>query len=324
MSLKERDERTNQELKRNARRKKTRQPRTRTRDVRKQQAPEEYAPYCRPTPSISAEPHFHQYKIFHAIDRLVRGLFDLKKRSRTSPDSVNQFVDEVPGTLNNSAPSQLVEDKCIDIVHLSEARIDVKVKAALEDIFKALKTATRSHESDFPDSLLKDMSRSVEHSPSPADLLRKLLVPLRFPTKLVAEFPQAKSGSRQPLCDPHRLSPPSCRVIIQKMGLDCAKHRKSRFKTDPNVLESQEEHFSRCLEDSDSTNTVQEISLLYDYTCAMSKDKYNSETLAYRVSRPLSLTAGICQQGQGRGASAGETPHQRDHGPTPDIRDQSA
>jgi len=261
---------------------------------------------------------YHQERLLDAIDDLVKGLFGSKKRGWT-PNSI-AFVSPA-GVADNSKLWEDLSDGCSRIADLIRAERYDHVQSLLVRMFAGLQLATKSCDPNFlvhfwrtclvllttrirarnPLSqfifirvflqcLRTGFASSLRKHPMVelVDALYCILAstPHELRNVLGVGYSKAVDGLQQMVGPSHH--------IIFKMESHCAKHWNKYIQLTRQDLEV------RCTDLLESQeirkNPTLKITILHDFTYAMSEGKYISDPVRDKAIELLALTADDCRE----------------------------
>lgn len=273
------------------------------------------------TPSLSAGPYVCQYKIFHAIDGFVKGLFGSGHKSWTA--NVTSFIPP-PGETDSSRAWQLIFDTVSGVAIVSDGIIGPKAFYLLELALVRLKTAARKRDPNFLLyfwSICFTLSGIRYHS---SRYFCEFIFLRVFLLRLRDEFLRFTRRPKDPLVvlvdssigildstpghlrltlglgcwktvDTFASMIGHDHAIVLNMGMHHTKSWKRRFKCHLPEIESRYETLLK----SQAAYTVSEletrISLMYDYVYALSKRKNETIPVWIWATELRSLTIDACR-----------------------------
>jgi hypothetical protein len=271
-----------------------------------------------PAPGPIFQPYIHQEKMFHELDNLIKGCFDKGKGWTLG---ISSFI--LPeGAADYSKSWRLLSAQCSGIALLGDAMLYDHVLFLFSKVLKRSKAAAQSCDPNilvhfwtichslcdvrFPKrrefillrTLLRHLRDEFSKSLGNHSLVRfldSLIKVLDFsPDDLRTTVGLAYWKTIHALVDSGGI--PRDHRIILKMGSHCTKHWKSKFKARTELLEPPYKAFLQSMEACPNTKVEQKISLLYDYTEAISTSKYNTQDVVDQAIQLWIQSAGLCRE----------------------------
>lgn len=274
-----------------------------------------------PEPSPTFQAYIHQEKMFHELDNLIKGCFDKGTKSKGWTPDISSFIPP-KGAVDRSKSWRLLSAQCSGIALLSDAMLYDHVLFLFSKVLKRSKAAAQSCDPNilihfwtichslcdlrFPKRrefillrvLLRHLRDEFSKSLGNHSLVRfldSLTKVLDFsPDDLRTTVGLAYWKTIHVLVDSGGI--PRDHRIILNMGSHCTKHWKSKFKARTELLEAPYKTLLQSMEARPNTKVEQKISLLYDYTEAVSRSKYNTKDVVDQAIQLWIQSADLCRE----------------------------
>lgn len=274
-----------------------------------------------PAPGPLFQAYIHQEKMFHEIDNLIKGCFDKGTKSKRWTPDISSFIPPM-GVADNSKSWRLLSAQCSGIALLGDAMLYDHVLFLFSKVLERSKAVAQSCDPNiliyfwtichslcdlrFPKRrkfillrvllwhLRDEFSKSLGNH-SLVRFLDSLIKVLDFsPDDLRTTVGLAYWKTIHVLVDSGSI-PRNHRMILN-MGSHCTKHWKSKFKVHTELLKPPYKALLQSMEACPNTKVEEKISLLYDYTEAISRSKYNTKEVVDQAIQLWIQSADLCRK----------------------------
>jgi hypothetical protein len=263
----------------------------------------------------------YQEKIFHELDNLIKGCFDKGTKSKRWTPGIFAFIPPM-GAVDNSKSWRLLSAQCSGITLLCDAMLYDHALFLFSKVLERSKAAAQSYDPNilihfwtichslyslrFPKRrkfillrvllrhLRDEFSKSLGSHPLVRFLDSLIKVLDVSPDDLRTTVGLAYWKTIHVLVDSGGM--PCNHRMILNMGSHCTKHWKSKFKVQTELLEIPYKELLQSMEACPNAKVEQKISLLYDYTEAISRSKYNTKDVMDQAIRLWIQSADLCRK----------------------------